>query len=558
MKDIMKAKDILEAQVRRRIRGVTGVGVGPRRKDGRCLPGLTITVFVKEKKALRQLRASEVIPRTFEGFETDVVQRAYISSCPDVTFDKRPGTPERNKPTPPAKDDTDPTRYDGESFWRKSDEGAFEGGMKLQVDYGGIPKISLASMPIQDRPPGVTEIQMRDRLFAGTAGFFGTVMHKGKARAVLVTNAHVVNPPLNLDVGRMVGSPEFNTTVCSSSDDMIGRVLKVRLQDETDCALVALEPGGLLDDLKYTAQVHDGSRVWPEGLMNPETITNNFIRDTHEVTAAEIQNTDYIVYKRGCRTGVTKGKVVSVGMSVDQRRKVPNPAAYDDDTQDIELHIRQATNQLEIESLTDGFEFAVPGDSGSAVLDSQGRLVGLVWGQGGADSIRGILTIMGVTVATANARDVKFTIPDGNLDDVPVLPEQAGLAARREAFRKGIATHWEQLRQTPYGSECLATVARVHREALYLVRTNKRAYVEWNRHGGPLLLACLTQALISPTWRFPSELEGISLDKCVDGISNSFRLRGNPGLGRDVDRLAPLVARLGDRTMAEVFAELGA
>ena len=556
MRDILKAKDTLEGLLWQRIRGVTGLGVGPRLKDGRRLPGLTITVFVREKRAERQLPPSEIIPRTFDGFETDVVERPHLTSCQQI-IERRPGTPPRDTPEPPARPAEDPTRYDGESFWRKSDEGAFEGGMKIQVDYGGTPKISLASMPVGDRPLGVNEIQMRGTLFAGTAGFFGTVMHQGKARAVMVTNAHVVNPPLNLDVGRLIGSPEFNETVCDSSDDIIGRVLKVRLADETDCAVVALEPGGFLDDLKYTAQVHDGSRVWPEGLTNPQTITNNFIRSTYEITDMDIDGADYIVYKRGCRTGVTKGKVVMVGMSIPQVRKVPNPAAFNDESQDIDLFIRQATNQIEIESLTEGFNFAEFGDSGSALLDSQGRLVGLVWGNA-ADSIRGIINIMGVTPATANARDVKFTIPEGNLDDVPVLPGQGGTVARRDAFRKGTASHFEQLRHTTHGSACLATLSRVHKEALYLVRANKRAYVEWNRHGGPLLLACLTQAFISPDWRFPRELKGISLDKCVDGLAASFRRRGSPALGRDVDALAPLVARLGDRTITEVIAEFGA
>ena len=53
-------------------------------------------------------------------------------------------------------------------------------------------------------------------------------------------------------------------------------------------------------------------------------------------------------------------------------------------------------------------------------------------------------------------------------------------------------------------------------------------------------------------------LKGISLDKCVDGLAASFRRRGSPALGRDVDALAPLVARLGDRTITEVIAEFGA
>ena len=41
----------------------------------------------------------------------------------------------------------------------------------------------------------------------------------------------------------------------------------------------------------------------------------------------------------------TKGKVVMVGISIPQTRKVPNPAAFSDESQDIDLFIRQATNQ---------------------------------------------------------------------------------------------------------------------------------------------------------------------------------------------------------------------
>ena len=63
----------------RRIPHVTGVGIGGRERNGRPTGEIVIKVFVERKKPAADVPAEEMIPASFEGVSTDVVEMGPVS-----------------------------------------------------------------------------------------------------------------------------------------------------------------------------------------------------------------------------------------------------------------------------------------------------------------------------------------------------------------------------------------------------------------------------------------------------------------------------------------------
>jgi hypothetical protein len=98
------------------------------------------------------------------------------------------------------------------------------------------------------------------------------------------------------------------------------------------------------------------------------------------------------VVKNGVTTGRTEGVLVDV--------------AYPDHPF-VGGRWWDAPGQLLVDSLDPELNFSAPGDSGAALLDERGRVVGLLWGsnengQGIACPIDPVLDSLGVTLATAS------------------------------------------------------------------------------------------------------------------------------------------------------------
>jgi len=181
----------------------------------------------------------------------------------------------------------------------------------------------------------------------GVPGTATTVVRDRDGAALLLTSHHVV-----FGDGAREGSRVWALADEGGGTAVLGRALRGVLgrvgstEDAcfVDCALIALDqqprPPWLAAALEGLARPHGIAEAVP-GLL---------------------------VSKHGAATGVTDGVVRAVAHA---------------DRPFIAGRMWAAPGQLIIESRDDELNFSAPGDSGAAVVDGEGRLVGLLWGCNG-------------------------------------------------------------------------------------------------------------------------------------------------------------------------------
>ncbi|MBX9950555.1 MAG: hypothetical protein K2Y39_15410, partial [Candidatus Obscuribacterales bacterium] len=77
--DVLSAKQDCEAELLR-LKGVHGVGIGPKKVAGVYTGQVSIIVFVDKKLPESNLDASSVVPREINGYATDVVAKPRVGS----------------------------------------------------------------------------------------------------------------------------------------------------------------------------------------------------------------------------------------------------------------------------------------------------------------------------------------------------------------------------------------------------------------------------------------------------------------------------------------------
>lgn len=183
----------------------------------------------------------------------------------------------------------------------------------------------------------------------GLPGTAGMVVFDSRGERCLLTNHHVV-----FGGGAGLGDPvwalpthsegrELSDFVClgPTSSGQIGRVTVAGENIFVDCALVELR-----DEDRFPSWLKESLACLPVARCAPA-------------------EPGIPVTKHGATTGLTRGLIVDV--------------CYPDNPF-IDGHWWTAPGQILIDSRQKQFNFSASGDSGSAVLDEQGRVVGLLWG----------------------------------------------------------------------------------------------------------------------------------------------------------------------------------
>lgn len=496
---LMELRRKVEADLKARFPGVIGVGFGVKETAGRTTRTPAFRIYVEKKRDAADLPAGEMLPKTCEGYPTDVLEL---------------------------------------------DEWVFDHCEDIRQYARLIGGITITNF----KQNSVGEYRM------GTLGFFATIDGvDGPDNVVLVSNHHILgfantqkgdsiyqprgqenpNPDPTQPQTTLRFEQEFRRKVGKIHN--VGQATNHRFSYDPavtndadkddyfiDCASAQLDISisstcnkstGIdyqneIHDLKLnpTAENPDGnSRIMRVGRVRPEDIAVN------EDTSDTDPSNDYVVFKAGRRTGRTRGKVVEVYLP-------GTPGAPESGVFVVEA----------LDPDCDGFDrFSAPSDSGAAIINAQNELIGLHFGRLVASPNRSIACHIGpvidfLGIKPITAEDNPPIGPAGHArSDEPgrLMPIEAHVVALRERIEAheragplytGFMEHWDEI--------------------VMLVNHRRPLLVAWHRTKGPTFVAHLSESARKPGHRIPFEIDGVSRREVLERMADLLTEEGSSEL----------------------------
>jgi hypothetical protein len=498
--DAFKAAHARAAAAFGKIDGVINVGYGLKQIAGKFGNQFAIVVYVREKKPSEALAPAERIPPVFEEYSTDVRVAPFLrlGACDNTT------------------------QYT-----------TIQGGIQIG-NAGGISTF----------PMGTLGCIVRRR------------NHAGRENVYALSNAHVVY----LD-GHGPGDPLYHPSKSGSTLGPIqdgGAFRNIPWPPNTpqpglpanqtfiDCAIARVDLdsccGCTKDTTAYVESVIDLVNVTPPDAGRGDPVhASNRITDVRDVFGdlafAAARET---VTKVGRTTGRTQGICVSVTTTF----QVPNPFAPG-------TPIIDCLNCLEIEfdptqvNCKGHAYFGEEGDSGSLIVDSQNRAIGVLFSvpnpnrnppdppghPSGAVHIVPVLDHLGICIPcdAGNAAHVyqhgaSLATDGSGFAPIPLPPAQSTLPAGQIVFTAGGApampvneehaqrmhAYLEEFRRTRLGVPLNAVINEVRREIGYLIRNVRPVKVVWGRHQGPAWLTHVLNHFRGYAPTIPHEVKGVT------------------------------------------------
>lgn len=375
------------------------------------------------------------------------------------------------------------------------------------------------------------------QLVAGTLGCFAT--RTSDRSQVLLSNWHVLAaggghrddriyqpgptsiPPV--DIADLPVRPQ-------DGDDAIGKIVQTVISNTVDCGIARLDLSSWcrscgLDFRDEINAISVGGH--PKG--------NGIVGQRPAVGGMD-------VFKVGQQTGRTAGHVVD-----------PHAPSF--------TITRRGTNytfdgQILIAS-SDANPFSRHGDSGSAIIDQDGFIVGLLFGSNSANPpddrtvanhIEDVCSALGITINFASATQhagARVSVPSSVLAE-PNMGHEAYQAAR------------ERLRAEPAGRWLLDTAERHRVELVTLVNRVRPVTIAWHRAQGPAFLATALNELRAGGESLPLTVNDQWLDAALERIGAALALHGSPALRQELDAhgAALIGAVRASTTVSELIAHL--
>jgi hypothetical protein len=281
-------------------------------------------------------------------------------------------------------------------------------------------------------------------------------------------------------------------------------------------------------------------------------------------TATAVLDGTYRVMKRGFRTGVTGGVVLSADTTTSPHSNIALLVVKPNDNPSARPH--------------EGVTFCHPGDSGAVLLNDQCQVIGLLnardtAGNGYAYPIGLIFQRfrtdwnLDLDVAVADPLAAKvFVVPGGSTVAVPheVVAQLAADPAMRASFlghadRAPAGRPWfaevppppgrvdqvlADLGRSPTG-RLLAGLWQRHRtELVELMHHDRRSMLAWQRGGGAGFVQLLVRMLSRPEQSLPATLHGEPLMACLHKAHAELRRCASPGLRADLERVRAILPDL--------------
>jgi hypothetical protein len=456
-----------------------------------------LRVYVVEKKPEGELAEDEVLPTEFEGVRIDVVEVRDVEPlhCEDM-----------------------------------SQHHPLIGGITITSFKGGAGGVDI-----------------------GTLGFFATLDGvSGPKNVVLVSNQHVllaggaavgdtVYQPQFIEVGgvvTLVDSPESRRAIAVVHDAGQDGNYSFAYPSETaqdyfvDCASALL-------NISISSWCNSNCGVSYKNEIRGLNIGGNSkIEDIARVTQTDLDAPgDYVVSKVGRTTSKTVGRVVDIAaVSSSGGVRIIEIEATGNDCNGIN-------------------QFADHGDSGSAVVNEQNKLVGLLYAKGsGATANRGFACHIHPVLDKLKATAISTANPPVG----PAGQTRSDRMARIGAEEDLSVRLREQARRTPVGAALFEMFEANREEILGLVNYHRPVTIAWHRGKGPTYLAHLAENARVPSHHVPHEIDGVSRRELLERMETALTASGSEPLRRamverrealltlvdDFDDLHELVGRL--------------
>ena len=521
--------------------GVVGVGFGQKQTSEQYKDDIAIVVFVREKKQEEEIPSEQRIQSSFEGYRTDVrvVRDASLHVCDNTaTYPTIQGGIQISPPGNPT-------------------TGAFASG-------------TLACIVRKRNDSGRENVYLLSNkhvLFSTWAGAGEYVYHPFSPAPSGFKSAGDSN-----QLGPI--QPEaFYDNVLSAIPDAAG----VFDFDNyfIDCAIARID----IDSKCWGSTCTKDTTKYTESIIDLQLQGVNTIKDVRDVRSVIIEPTiiGQKVFKVGRTTGRTVGIVRLVNASVNAPGDPSVPGSKEITAQNT-IEIQFDTTSV-AKNCKGHAWFSEKGDSGSLILDEQGRAIGLVsLGPAPSDPdltpdhachIVPVLdklnicipTTTGTSHGSSRANDGSGVEPalldrrnTGELGDFPVPDGEIVFASQQS---EGVQTlspklfepvsitddevlHMRELldafRITNKGRELHTVFAEVRREIGYLVRNCRPVKVAWHRNKGPAFFAHVLNHLKGDTDGIPQEIEGIDRETLLARMGDVLTKYGSNPLRRAIEQ----------------------
>jgi hypothetical protein len=355
----------------------------------------------------------------------------------------------------------------------------------------------------------------------------GIVTATQAANTVTFNNAEAVSCVVQGDI--QVGQPDnsFGSPCSHCCSHRIGRLIDSKV--DVDIAVIQLDAG----------------QKWI-----PEIEGFGIVSGIHSLTPESL---NLPVFKRGRTLPVsTAGSIEAL--------QVSGTAA---DSGDFG---RKYVNAIKIKSeAPDNGPFVLDGDSGAAIVDVGGAVVGVVFAgddlSGFAtpiDSINDAFRNLDLDLAPAPAAGQA----PGDIRTVPkpamamVADEQKLVASPQPFLEKRLAQAEKEISGTLEGSEYVELVKTHFAETQRLLISNHRVATAWHRNGGPEILNAMLRMLQRHDEPMPDEINGRSFADCLERIKRVFARHASPALVADLPRFVEYLKSFAGRTYPQMLATL--
>lgn len=460
-----------------KIPGVLGVGYGLREKDGKTTDQPSLQVYVIEKKPLSEIPPGEVLPREFEGVPVDVLVAPTLirTTCEDT-----------------------------------------EQHSQL---IGGITITNFKR-------------DSNDRSESGTLGFFATLNGvSGPQNVVLVSNNHVLTAN-GASVGDTISHPKWKdvngTPNIVLDTGPIGKIHDAGLfghvkykydgPSETeqdyfvDCATAKLDI--CISSWCKTNCGVSYKNAFRKRPGDPDSKLEGVARLVH----ADIGTSAADVYKVGSRTGRTNGKVTGVNVTSAVGEK---------------NLIRIEVVGVDCDSIA---QFNAHGDSGSAIVNMQNKLVGLLFSVDATDIRKAFACHIHPVLDRLNINPISTVNPPAP----PAGEARSDVQGFFDGVNETVALR-ERFLATPIGAEIYREALARREEIVGLVNHRRPVTVAWHRAQGPAFLAHAIENARNPAHGVPREIEGVDRETLARRIAAALAEQGSPELRLAMEQWLPFV-----------------